>query len=96
MQQLSEFFGQNLSMQASNFYLRHAQTDAVNQQQTNDTFSDKWDSLKSSVNMAQAENFQKGWFQELYGFADEDALRAFLSDKSVILDAGCGIGYKSA
>jgi SAM-dependent methyltransferase len=36
------------------------------------------------------------WFLQLYGFGDEQDLQEYLSDKSVILDAGCGLGYKAA
>jgi SAM-dependent methyltransferase len=32
----------------------------------------------------------------LYGFENEQGLAHFLSDKKVILDTGCGLGYKAA
>ncbi len=40
------------------------------------------------------ESFQKKWFLKLYGFSNEAELAQFLSGK-IILDAGCGLGYKS-
>src|SRR5205085_2017462 len=39
---------------------------------------------------------QREWFLELYGFGTEERLAEFLSTKHVILDAGCGLGYKAA
>jgi SAM-dependent methyltransferase len=39
---------------------------------------------------------QREWFLPLYGFASEEDFARFLSDKKIILDAGCGLGYKSA
>ena len=40
--------------------------------------------------------FQRNWYLKLYGFESEDALRAHLMTCDVVLDAGCGLGYKAA
>ena len=39
--------------------------------------------------------FQKKWYLKLYGFTDEKELRTYLCKKKIILDAGCGLGYKA-
>ena len=38
----------------------------------------------------------KKWFNTLYGFNGAKDLKNFLHNKKIILDAGCGLGYKSA
>jgi len=67
-----------------------------NQQQTNESFSEKWVKLDSQTDTDAVEIFQKNWLLDLYGFKSEADLKRFLSDKKIIIDAGCGIGYKSA
>ncbi len=68
----------------------------LNQTQTNDSFSEKWVKLDKESSTKEMEIFQKNWVLELYGFKTIDGLKLFLSDKKVIIDAGCGLGYKSA
>lgn len=68
-----------------------------NQEQTNFTFSEKWTKVNDSEGeLEELESFQKEWFLSLYGFDTEESLSSFLSDKKIILDAGCGLGYKTA
>lgn len=67
-----------------------------NQSQTNDSFSEKWVKLDQESSTNEIESFQKNWLLELYGFKSIEGLREFLKDKKVIIDAGCGLGYKSA
>jgi len=67
-----------------------------NQTQTNDSFSEKWVNLDNKSSTTAIEDFQKKWLLDLYGFKTEQGLKDFLSDKKIIIDAGCGIGYKSA
>jgi SAM-dependent methyltransferase len=69
---------------------------AQNQEQTRDVFSGKWTEVERDSNREELYRFQYQWFLTLYGFHSEDALRQFLSDKHVIVDTGCGLGYKSA
>ena len=69
-----------------------------NQMMTNDVFSEKWE-VYSSEELEKQEKlfeFQKKWFLTLYGFNDENELKQYLSNAAFILDAGCGLGYKSA
>ena len=69
---------------------------AENQDQTTDVFSEKWVKYDDSDEQDALYEFQRNWYLELYGFGSEAALRAFLTDKAVIFDAGCGLGYKAA
>jgi ubiquinone/menaquinone biosynthesis C-methylase UbiE len=67
-----------------------------NQQHTNEAFAAKWDIYSRNDEKELAFTFQKNWYLELYGFSTEINLKRFLAKKSVIFDAGCGLGYKSA
>ena len=66
--------------------------------QTQRAFSVKWEALKDESENDQEtwKIFQKDWYLKLYGFETEDSLKDFLSDKPLIIDAGCGKGYKAA
>lgn len=68
-----------------------------NQKQTNDVFSKKWLRLSEEDQTDQEKvfDYQKRWYLDLYGFFSEDALKKFLQSKKVVLDAGCGLGYKA-
>ncbi len=79
-----------------NFICLANTTVAANQQQTNDTFSDKWQKFEQEENVSAVEKMQKEWYLKLYGFEDINELSIFLQDKKIILDAGCGTGFKSA
>lgn len=67
-----------------------------NEQQTNKSFTNKWAAFEKENNTAAVEQMQKEWYLKLYGFNSEEELSIFLKDKEVILDAGCGTGFKSA
>lgn len=70
----------------------------LDSKQTQNAFSVKWDALKEEPE-GDRENwiiFQKEWYLKLYGFEEESSLRDFLQDKKLIIDAGCGKGYKAA
>ena len=69
---------------------------AENQDQTNAVFSEKWSKYDESDEQENLYAFQRDWYLSLYGFGTEEALRDFLADKTVIFDAGCGLGYKAA
>ena len=66
--------------------------------QTANAFSVKWDALKEDpeVDQERWKCFQKEWYLKLYGFEKENNLKDFLQDKRLIIDAGCGQGYKAA
>lgn len=68
-----------------------------NQKQTTESFTQKWNVVHNADMIdEQAEKFQKNWYLKLYGFDSEECLSKYLVSKKVILDAGCGLGYKAA
>lgn len=69
---------------------------ANNQQQTEDTFGEKWEKTSKIKEVDKLYSFQYDWFLKLYGFDSVKHLKSFLSDKKIIFDAGCGLGYKTA
>jgi SAM-dependent methyltransferase len=83
-------------IEENNFIRLRGNSSAINQQQTNDAFSDKWEKVEKEDNIEELEKFQKAWYLTLYGFTNENDLKSFLADKEYIIDAGCGLGYKAA
>ena len=83
-------------IEENNFIRLPGSRSAINQQQTNDVFSDKWAKVEKEDNVAALEKFQKSWYLKLYGFTNENDLKSFLEEKEYIIDAGCGLGYKAA
>jgi SAM-dependent methyltransferase len=79
-----------------NFVVRNQSSQHSNQQHTNDAFSDKWQRYEKSDEKERLYQYQRDWYLKLYGFGSEEALALFLLTKSVIFDAGCGLGYKAA
>lgn len=67
-----------------------------NQEQTRNIFSEKWIEVNSYTEVDKLYETQYDWFLSLYGFKDEVDLAKYLQDKKVILDTGCGLGYKAA
>ena len=67
------------------------------QSQTNGVFSDKWTkySQEKQENQERLFEFQKRWYLELYDFSNEDDLKRYLEKQSIVIDAGCGLGYKA-
>jgi ubiquinone/menaquinone biosynthesis C-methylase UbiE len=93
---LSALTRQAISLEG-NFASLVAVSEAANQQQTNEVFSEKWDKYADSTgSLDDFYAFQREWYLKLYGFADEAALREHLSRCQAIVDAGCGLGYKAA
>jgi ubiquinone/menaquinone biosynthesis C-methylase UbiE len=81
---------------ADNFVPADETSADSNQRQTNDVFSEKWDRYERSDEKERLYEFQREWYLKLYGFASEDALREYLAGCDVVVDAGCGLGYKAA
>jgi len=101
--QLSDIFAKRLADAVSrevaldgNYASLTDQSADRNQQQTNEVFSEKWGKYASTGDLETFYRFQRSWYLKLYGFADEAALRNRLASAKVILDAGCGLGYKAA
>lgn len=69
---------------------------ATNQEQTKDVFSDKWTEVSKDERVGDLYTFQFEWFLKLYGFETEEKLKTYLNSKPIIIDTGCGLGYKAA
>lgn len=67
-----------------------------NQEQTKDIFTDKWTEADEYESIGKMYEFQCEWFLKLYGFETEENLALFLKNKKVVLDSGCGLGYKAS
>lgn len=69
-----------------------------NETQTNDVFSEKWIALSQDADDQDEawKRMQFDWYLRSYGFASERELVDFLKGHRVLLDAGCGLGYKAA
>lgn len=69
-----------------------------NQNLTNKAFSTKWEQYSKEEDNEQKKylEFQKKWFLKLYGFKNEKNLSNHLKKYEYILDAGCGLGFKTA
>ncbi len=88
--------GHGLMQFRDNLFVARPQM-GMEQGQTADSFSFKWKNLDAaSEAYRKADQFQREWFLKLYGYSDEADLRATVSRRRVILDAGCGKGYKAA
>jgi SAM-dependent methyltransferase len=78
-------------------YVANVSTSSENERQTSAAFSEKWSKLKQETSDEEAwKKFQFKWYLDCYGYATERDLATALSLRNVILDAGCGPGYKAA
>jgi SAM-dependent methyltransferase len=96
-QEIDQLFNQEILIQ-DNFisFLGPKSEVAHNQLQTEQIFTDKWSHSDKLTDIDKLYKFQYEWFLSLYGFRNLDQLKSYLSTKSVILDAGCGLGYKAS
>ena len=93
---VEKLFIEKLSKEG-NVYITSNESLIENQTQTNQVFSEKWGKYNKEEITEQEKlfEFQKKWYLNLYGFENENDLKKYLNDKDVILDAGCGLGYKA-
>ncbi len=91
---ISEVFNENIDIKDNLIFLKNTSQD-INQQQTNDAFSEKWTEYEKTSEKEKLYDMQKEWYLTLYGFQNEFDLAEFLSTKKYIFDAGCGLGYKA-
>ncbi|MCH8614908.1 class I SAM-dependent methyltransferase [Sphingomonas sp. SM33] len=71
--------------------------DHAEEVQTKAAFSEKWGSLEQDPEDTEGwKQFQYEWYLRCYGYANEAEFADFLRSRRVILDAGCGPGYKAA
>lgn len=81
---------------AENYRVVAADSADRSQAHTNAAFSEKWARYARSEERERLYEMQRRWYLCLYGFRSESELGGFLRERRVILDAGCGLGYKSA
>jgi ubiquinone/menaquinone biosynthesis C-methylase UbiE len=97
MLRLTGLFERPLRLSEGVYHLPERDAEYENQLQTNEAFSNKWGAY-SEEDVSEQERlfeFQRRWYLKLYGFESESALADYLKRKSVVLDAGCGLGYKA-
>lgn len=94
---LPDIFEKPISI-SQNLIRISGQNDVVadNQSQTEKIFSDKWTEAEQYKDIEKLYTFQFDWFLKLYGFESESELQNYLSGKKLIIDTGCGLGYKAA
>ncbi len=62
------------------------------EEKTKESFSAKWRRIPNFGHEAASRQVYVNWYLERYGFGDVEALRRFLRDKQMVLDAGTGLG----
>jgi SAM-dependent methyltransferase/uncharacterized protein YbaR (Trm112 family) len=67
----------------------------VDQTETAASFGAKWELVRDD-DKPQLSDFQFRWYDERYGWGDEQRLQAHLAGCNHILDAGSGLGYDAA
>jgi SAM-dependent methyltransferase len=79
-------------------YLSGEASNSENELHTNQAFSEKWTTLQQDAADEEEgwKQFQFRWYLSCYGYETEVDFAASLSKRRVILDAGCGPGYKAA
>ena len=79
-------------------YIQSVDSCYENQNQTKDAFSEKWKSLHQSEHDREDswKVMQVEWYLKLYGYESEEILKQYIQSRKIILDAGCGLGYKAA
>lgn len=65
---------------------------------TSGAFSEKWTTLDQEPPDEEEgwKQVQLRWYLTCYGYSDEAEFEAFLKTRRVVIDAGCGPGYKAA
>ncbi len=94
--QLQLFFDKTIYIQGNIIFIEDDSFIEKNQGQTKEIFSNKWEVDNENSDVQKLFNFQLEWFLKLYGFESEKEFILFLKDKRIIIDTGCGLGYKAA
>ena len=81
-----------------NVYVASEAGASENEVHTNDAFSEKWVALGQEADDQDEawKRMQFDWYLRSYGFVTEAELTEFLKTRTMLLDAGCGLGYKAA
>lgn len=74
---------------------RFVLTEDSDQQQTQGTFSYKWQK-EESYGSEGMQRFYEAWMLEKYGFVSHEAAQNYFGQRERILDAGCGAGFPAA
>ena len=79
-------------------YVQAESSGFQNQDHTNEVFSEKWSAFcqSDSDESDPRKKRQYQWYLTLYGYTCEQDLENTLRKQRIILDAGCGLGYKAA
>ncbi len=79
-------------------FVRADKAKMADQCHTNEAFSEKWRVREQGYTDTNnvCKQFQLDWYLKLYGYSSEVELMQELQGCKVILDAGCGLGYKAA
>jgi len=93
---LNELLKNDIEQVKDNLFIDKCISNSFNQNATNEAFSEKWNQWNVKEEEKKLFNFNSKWFLDLYGFYDEKSIADFLKDKHVVMDAGCGIGYKTS
>ena len=96
MKQIERVFVNEIFFKENLIFDKSLSVSEKNQKQTQEIFSEKWTEWEKGNKKENVYDFQRDWFLKLYGFSSENDLKNFLSNKTYIVDAGCGLGYKSA
>ena len=94
---LKGLFERSLTLSEGVYLLPERNSVQQNQLQTNEAFSNKWGAYSKEDEAEQERlfEFQRRWYLKLYGFDSDAELADYLKHKSVVVDAGCGLGYKA-
>ncbi len=61
-------------------------------EQVKESFSKKWCRFEDTTFSKRDLDFQYSWYVSRYGYEDDEGFKRFLKSKTIILDAGCGVG----
>jgi SAM-dependent methyltransferase len=90
-------FARDLPHQDGVWLATAAPDGSANEVHTNEAFSEKWLTLEQDPEDTEGwKQFQYEWYLRCYGYESEAEFAAYLATRKVILDAGCGPGYKAA
>jgi SAM-dependent methyltransferase len=93
---IRELFRQELP-RVDGVYLAHSSNSSGDEQHTSQAFTQKWEAVSTAGEISNGwMEYQFRWYLDCYGFRDLGALEAFIRNRNVIFDAGCGPGHKAA
>lgn len=95
--EIEELFVRELPLERG-VYLASDASASENEVHTSEAFSDKWSGMEQAESDEDEawKRDQYAWYMRSYGYSDESRLVEELGSGKLILDAGCGPGYKAA